>query len=128
MSTLSPEEGEKMTPDKKQEIYWKSAKPEDFINAELLAWVQGVGDISTNFELNFVHAFGEAMRSRRTSITVQDREKDLINQERMKILKIIDAGKSALYDLEPDGHWSPITQAKMDVLCWLEEKILKDNR
>lgn len=43
-------------------------------------------------------------------------------EERERVLKIIDGGKSALTETY-DGHWSQIQQAKMDVLCWVEKSL-----
>ena len=41
------------------QIFWEDAKPEDFMNAQLMDWIQYVGDISTQYELNFIRNFGE---------------------------------------------------------------------
>ena len=46
------------------DIYWHGSKPDDFINVKLGDWVQGVGFIETNFELNFIHAFGKFYKSK----------------------------------------------------------------
>jgi hypothetical protein len=48
---------------------------------------------------------------------------DIAAKEREKVKKIIDSGKSALYEIERDGQWNQILQAKMDVLCWIEEEL-----
>jgi len=40
------------------QIFWEDAKPEDFMNAQLMDWIQYVGDISTQYELNFIRNFG----------------------------------------------------------------------
>ena len=51
-----------MTPDtparQPQLIYWKDAKPSDFMDAHLGDWIQYVGDISTEYELRFIRNFG----------------------------------------------------------------------
>lgn len=48
-----------MTPARQpHQIFWKDAKPEDFMNAELMDWIQYIGDISTQYELNFIRNFG----------------------------------------------------------------------
>lgn len=44
-------------------IFWKEATADDFINALEVDWIEGVGEISTYYELRFVRAFGEAMKS-----------------------------------------------------------------
>ncbi len=44
-----------------KQIFWKSAKLQDFIHAEVLDWIEGIGEISTQYEKNFVNAFGNAM-------------------------------------------------------------------
>jgi hypothetical protein len=43
--------------------------------------------------------------------------------ENKRVLDVINSGKSALYEIMPDGHWDAILQAKMDVLCWIEESL-----
>jgi hemerythrin superfamily protein len=48
---------------------------------------------------------------------------EIRQSEREKVLDIIKSGKSALYELSHDGDWTQILQAKMDVLCWIEEKL-----
>jgi hypothetical protein len=45
-------------------IFWDSSTPDDFINAKLLDWIEGVGDITTQYELDFVHRFGAAEKVR----------------------------------------------------------------
>jgi hypothetical protein len=45
-------------------IYLDTATPDDFTNAEINDWIYLVGDISTQYELNFIHAFGVALHSR----------------------------------------------------------------
>ncbi len=45
-------------------IYWSNAKPDDFINATLGDWIQGAGDITTNFELDFIHSFGKFLKEK----------------------------------------------------------------
>jgi hypothetical protein len=42
----------------RQHIYLKTAKPEDFMNAKIGDWIQYVGDISTNYQLDFIRNFG----------------------------------------------------------------------
>lgn len=44
-------------------------------------------------------------------------------EERERVLEVISDGKSALYEIKPDGNWDYILQAKMDVLCWIEESL-----
>ena len=44
-------------------IYWYFSTPDDFINAKLGDWIQGAGDITTNFELDFIHSFGNYYKS-----------------------------------------------------------------
>jgi len=46
------------------QIFWEDAKPEDFMNAQLMDWIQYVGDISTQYELNFIRNFGGFWGSR----------------------------------------------------------------
>jgi len=43
-------------------IFWDSSTRDDFINAKLMDWIEGVGEITTQYELNFIHRFGEAMK------------------------------------------------------------------
>jgi hypothetical protein len=43
-------------------IFWKSATSQDFIDADVLDWIEGVGEISNQYEQKFVNAFGEAMK------------------------------------------------------------------
>ena len=45
-------------------LYLDKSTPEEFQNAELMDWVYLVGDISTQYELDFVRKFGHAMKSR----------------------------------------------------------------
>jgi hypothetical protein len=45
-------------------LYLNKSTPEEFQNAELMDWVYLVGDISTQYELDFVRKFGHAMKSR----------------------------------------------------------------
>ena len=45
-----------------KQIFWKSAKLQDFIDADVLDWIEGVGEISTQYEKKFINAFGEAMK------------------------------------------------------------------
>lgn len=54
---------------------------------------------------------------------VKQHDTDIRKDEREKVLKIISEGKSALYEIMPDGNWDGILQAKMDVLCWMEESL-----
>ena len=42
-----------------------------------------------------------------------------------RVLDILARGKSALYEGMVDGYWSPIDQAKMDVLGWIEQEVLR---
>ena len=49
---------------KKQLLYLEKSAPEEFQNAELMDWIYLVGDISTQYELDFVRQFGHAMLSR----------------------------------------------------------------
>ena len=46
----------------KQNIYWNNVTPEDFENADLHTWIEGVGIISTKFEKDFVRCFGKFLR------------------------------------------------------------------
>ena len=46
-----------------------------------------------------------------------------LKKDREGVLDIINKGKDALYQIEPDGYWTPILQAKMDVLLWIEERV-----
>lgn len=39
-------------------IYWKDAKPKDFINIRLDDWIEGVGHVSTPYEVRFTRGFG----------------------------------------------------------------------
>jgi hypothetical protein len=55
------------------------------------------------------------------SPTAEQHDAQVAKAERERILKVIADGKAALYEIEPDGHWGAILQAKMDVLCWMEE-------
>jgi hypothetical protein len=45
-------------------IFWKSAKLQDFIDADVLDWIEGVGEISNQYEKNFVNAFGKALQQK----------------------------------------------------------------
>jgi hypothetical protein len=56
-------EGARMMPEQKF-IYWDKAKPEDFINVKVLDWIEGVGDITTESEREFIMRFGIMLRSR----------------------------------------------------------------
>jgi hypothetical protein len=47
-----------------KQIFWNDVKPEDFINAQEMDWIEGIGEISTYYELKFVRRFGETIRSR----------------------------------------------------------------
>jgi hypothetical protein len=47
-----------------QRLYLDKSTPEDFINAKKMDWIYLVGDITTDYELSFVHKFGEALKSR----------------------------------------------------------------
>lgn len=49
---------------KKKLLYLDKSTPEEFQNAELMDWIYLVGDISTQYELDFVRQFGHAMKSR----------------------------------------------------------------
>jgi hypothetical protein len=42
-------------------IYWKDAKPKDFINIQLDDWIEGVGHVSTYHEVEFTKRFGLAL-------------------------------------------------------------------
>jgi hypothetical protein len=46
-----------------QFVYWKDAKPEDFINIQHDDWIEGVGHVSTLYEVNFVKRFGVALKN-----------------------------------------------------------------
>lgn len=53
-----------MTPaPKPHQIFWEDAKPEDFENATTSCWIEGVGDVSTEYERKFVQRFGVALRT-----------------------------------------------------------------
>ncbi|MFA5150906.1 MAG: hypothetical protein WC433_08450 [Candidatus Omnitrophota bacterium] len=45
-----------------KQIFWKSAKLQDFIHAEVLDWIEGVGEITNQYEKKFINAFGEALQ------------------------------------------------------------------
>lgn len=65
-------------------------------------------------------------RSCRHALSGQDKRKieaTIRNQTRKELFDIINSGKSALYEIQPDGQWNQILQAKMDVLCWIEESL-----
>lgn len=48
---------ERKQPTEIQHIYLDSAKPEDFMNANIGDWIQFVGDITTEYELKFIRNF-----------------------------------------------------------------------
>jgi hypothetical protein len=54
------------TPEKpeKKLLYLDKSTPDEFINAKMMDWVYLVGDIDTEYNLNFVQQFGHAMKSR----------------------------------------------------------------
>lgn len=58
------------------------------------------------------------MQRHDTTVAAQAREEEL-----QRAIGIINSGKSALYEIMPDGHWTPILQAKFDVLLWVEESL-----
>ena len=47
-----------------KQLFWKSAKLQDFIHADVLDWIEGVGEISTQYEKKFINAFGKALQQR----------------------------------------------------------------
>jgi hypothetical protein len=51
-----------------KQIFWKSATSQDFIDAEILDWIEGVGEVSTQYEKNFVNTFGEVIKQHDSSI------------------------------------------------------------
>ena len=53
-------------------IYWKDAKPKDFINIQLDDWIEGVGHVSTYHEVEFTKRFGLALA--RYSSAAQSRD------------------------------------------------------
>jgi hypothetical protein len=59
-----------------KQIFWKSATSQDFIDAEILDWIEGVGEVSTQYEKNFVSAFGKAMQRCANTLEVLTAWKD----------------------------------------------------
>ena len=55
-ATTAPEPAHRQR--KPKHIYLKSAKPEDFRDVEIGDWIQYIGDITTQYELNFIRNFG----------------------------------------------------------------------
>jgi hypothetical protein len=49
-------------------IYWNKSTPEDFINIKLGDWVEGVGFVETNFELDFIRSFGKYSQNQREKV------------------------------------------------------------
>lgn len=50
-------------PSPHRQIYINTAKPEDFENIEIFDWIEGVGEITTEFEKQFVRRFGASHTS-----------------------------------------------------------------
>ena len=51
-----------------QQIFRATATPEDFKNANLGDWVEGVGEITTQYELDFIHRFGYSYTNEREKV------------------------------------------------------------
>jgi len=74
---------------------------DDLSDVKMLDWIEGVGDITTYYELKFIHKFAEAIRSRPLSEALM-KEMD-ISVELFEILDNIDTasdiakGDDALY-------------------------------
>jgi hypothetical protein len=45
-----------------KKIFWDIATPRDFQNIETLDWIEGVGDVSTPYEKEFIRQFGIALQ------------------------------------------------------------------
>jgi len=58
-----------------KQIFWKTATPEDFKNADILDWVEGVGDISTHYEKRFVNVFGEMLQKHDEKVKSEERKR-----------------------------------------------------
>jgi hypothetical protein len=55
-----------------------SSQSTDFANAEINDWIEGVGDITTEYEKNFIRRYGQ-------------RATDIRNEERTKILRLVES-------------------------------------
>ena len=58
----------------------------------------------------------------------QEHDARIRKEERERVLKIIEDGKSGLKEYYPDGYWDKTSQAKLEVLCWLEETLREEQR
>lgn len=58
-------------------LYLDKSTPEEFINAKLMDWVYLVGVISTQYELNFIHRWGNTLKDHDAAVAKAEREKVL---------------------------------------------------
>jgi len=62
---------------------------DDLSDVKMLDWIEGVGDITTYYELKFIHRFAEAIRSRPLSEELKKEREWVFTQDELQSLFLI---------------------------------------